>query len=144
MGSPGCILVRVTLFPVSFSFYTMFVLHRHTSDLLSQAQYHVSRARKVDEEEQQVRRKQEEEKEALRKKREEEEVRPLFIPPSWIPSTVFQWQNSLIYGGISVQSQWMSRWNIFIHSCAIWTRTGIDLTGFKTEMSPNNSSNTFS
>ncbi|CAH3158758.1 unnamed protein product [Porites lobata] len=46
---------------------------RHTSDLLSQAQYHVSRARKVDEEEQQVRRKQEEEKEALRKKREEEE-----------------------------------------------------------------------
>ena len=60
----------------------MFVLHRHTSDLLSQAQYHVSRARKVDEEEQQVRRKQEEEKEALRKKREEEEVRPLFIPPS--------------------------------------------------------------
>ena len=62
----------------------MFVLHRHTSDLLSQAQYHVSRARKVDEEEQQVRRKQEEEKEALRKKREEEEVRPLFIPPSSI------------------------------------------------------------
>ena len=42
----------------------------------------MSRARKVDEEEQQVRRKQEEEKEALRKKREEEEVRPLFISPS--------------------------------------------------------------
>ena len=72
------------MFPLSFSFYTVFVLHRHTSDLLSQAQYHVSRARKVDEEEQQVRRKQEEEKEALRKKREEEEVRPLFIPPSSI------------------------------------------------------------
>lgn len=49
-------------------------LHRHTSDLLSQAQYHVSRARKVDEEEQAVRRKQEEEKEALRRKKEEEEV----------------------------------------------------------------------
>jgi len=46
---------------------------RHTSDLLSQAQYHVARARKVDEEEQEVRRKQEAEKEALRKKREEEE-----------------------------------------------------------------------
>ena len=77
-------MVRVASFPLSFSFYTVFVLHRHTSDLLSQAQYHVSRARKVDEEEQQVRRKQEEEKEALRKKREEEEVRPLFIPPSSI------------------------------------------------------------
>ena len=50
-------------------------IHRHTSDLLSQAQYHVARARKVDEEEQEVRRKQEAEKEALRKKREEEEVR---------------------------------------------------------------------
>ena len=50
-------------------------VHRHTSDLLSQAQYHVARARKVDEEEQEVRRKQEAEKEALRKKREEEEVR---------------------------------------------------------------------
>ena len=50
-------------------------MHRHTSDLLSQAQYHVQRARKVDEEEQAVRRKQEEEKEALRKKKEEEEVR---------------------------------------------------------------------
>lgn len=42
----------------------------------------MSRARKVDEEEQQVRRKQEEEKEALRKKREEEEVSPyLFLLP---------------------------------------------------------------
>lgn len=48
--------------------------YRHTGDLLSQAQYHVSRARKVDEEEQAVRQKQEEEKEALRKKKEEEEV----------------------------------------------------------------------
>lgn len=46
---------------------------RHTGDLLSQAQYHVSRARKVDEEEQAVRQKQEEEKEALRRKKEEEE-----------------------------------------------------------------------
>ena len=35
----------------------------------------MARARKVDEEEQEVRRKQEEEKEALRKKKEEEEVR---------------------------------------------------------------------
>ena len=55
----------------------MVFLHRHTSDLLSQAQYHVSRARKVDEEEQEVRRKQEEEKEALRRKKEEEEVRSI-------------------------------------------------------------------
>nr|XP_058951726.1 RNA polymerase-associated protein CTR9 homolog isoform X1 [Pocillopora verrucosa] len=46
---------------------------RHTSDLLSQAQYHVARARKVDEEEQETRRRQEEEKEMLRKKKEEEE-----------------------------------------------------------------------
>ena len=35
----------------------------------------MARARKVDEEEQEVRRKQEEEKEALRKKKDEEEVR---------------------------------------------------------------------
>ncbi|EDO34243.1 predicted protein, partial [Nematostella vectensis] len=46
---------------------------RHTSDLLSQAQYHVSRARKLDEQEQELRRKQEAEKEALRRSKEEEE-----------------------------------------------------------------------
>lgn len=54
-------------------------MHRHTSDLLSQAQYHVARARKVDEEEQEVRRKQEAEKEALRKKKEEEEVKSMEV-----------------------------------------------------------------
>jgi hypothetical protein len=48
---------------------------RQCQDLLSQAQYHVTRARKVDEQEQEMRRKQEEEKELLRKKKEEEEVR---------------------------------------------------------------------
>ena len=48
---------------------------RHSSDLLSQAQYHVARSRKIDEEEQALRRKAEEEKDALRKRREEEEVR---------------------------------------------------------------------
>ena len=61
-------------------------MHRHTSDLLSQAQYHVARARKVDEEEQEVRRKQEAEKEALRKKKEEEEVRS-----TWYFSLQFQY-----------------------------------------------------
>ena len=43
--------------------------------MLSQAQYHVARARKLDETEQEIRRKQEEEKEALRRKKEEKEVR---------------------------------------------------------------------
>ena len=42
-------------------------------DLLSQAQYHVARARRLDEEEQEIRRKQEEEREALRRKAEEEQ-----------------------------------------------------------------------
>lgn len=44
---------------------------RHTSDLLSQAQYHVARARKLDEEERELRRRQEEEKQAIRRTREE-------------------------------------------------------------------------
>ncbi|KAK3734151.1 hypothetical protein QZH41_017122 [Actinostola sp. cb2023] len=44
---------------------------RHTSDLLSQAQHHVGRARKLDEEDRELRRKQEEEKEAIRRTREE-------------------------------------------------------------------------
>ncbi|KAJ9588645.1 hypothetical protein L9F63_018058, partial [Diploptera punctata] len=42
-------------------------------DLLSQAQYHVARARRVDEEERQLRRKQEEEREAFRMKQKEEQ-----------------------------------------------------------------------
>ncbi|CAB3985096.1 RNA polymerase-associated CTR9 homolog [Paramuricea clavata] len=46
---------------------------RQCQDLLSQAQYHVTRARKIDEQEQEMRRKQEEEKESIRKKKEEEE-----------------------------------------------------------------------
>jgi len=41
---------------------------RQCQDLLSQAQYHVVRARRMDEEEQEIRRKQEEEREALRQK----------------------------------------------------------------------------
>ena len=52
---------------------------RQCQDLLSQAQYHVSRARKVDEQEQEMRRKQEQEKELLRKKKEEEEVMGLIV-----------------------------------------------------------------
>lgn len=47
---------------------------RQCQDLLSQAQYHVARARKVDEEEKQLRRKQEEEREAFRLKQVEEQV----------------------------------------------------------------------
>lgn len=52
---------------------------RQCQDLLSQAQYHVTRARKIDEQEQEMRRKQEEEKELLRKQKEEEEVRSMFM-----------------------------------------------------------------
>jgi RNA polymerase-associated protein CTR9 len=49
---------------------------RSCSDLLSQAQYHVARARKIDEQEREVRRRQEEEREALRAKQQaEQEVR---------------------------------------------------------------------
>uniref|UniRef100_A0A2R5LJB8 Putative rna polymerase-associated protein ctr9 n=1 Tax=Ornithodoros turicata TaxID=34597 RepID=A0A2R5LJB8_9ACAR len=46
---------------------------RQCQDLLSQAQYHVARARRMDEEEREVRRKQEEEREALRRKISEEQ-----------------------------------------------------------------------
>ncbi|KAM9373083.1 RNA polymerase-associated protein CTR9 homolog isoform 2-T2 [Phaethornis superciliosus] len=51
--------------------------HRQCSDLLSQAQYHVARARKQDEEERELRAKQEQEKELLRQKllKEQEEKR---------------------------------------------------------------------
>ena len=41
---------------------------RQCSDLLNQAQYHLARARKIDEQEQKMRKKQEEEREALRQK----------------------------------------------------------------------------
>jgi RNA polymerase-associated protein CTR9 len=44
-------------------------------DLLSQAQYHVARARHIDEQEKQMRQKQEEERSAFKKKQEEERVR---------------------------------------------------------------------
>ncbi|XP_067654573.1 RNA polymerase-associated protein CTR9 homolog isoform X2 [Haliotis asinina] len=46
---------------------------RQCSDLLSQAQYHVARARKIDEEERDLRKKQEEEREALRLRQRQEE-----------------------------------------------------------------------
>ena len=54
---------------------------RQCQDLLSQAQYHVTRARKIDEQQQEMRRKQEEEKELLRKMKEEEEVRRRRVLP---------------------------------------------------------------
>lgn len=47
---------------------------RKCQDLLSQAQYHVARARRVDEEERALRRKQEEEREAFRLRQMEEKV----------------------------------------------------------------------
>lgn len=58
--------------------------YRQCSDLLSQAQYHVARARKQDEEERELRAKQEQEKELLRQKLLKEQV--LFC---CIPYTVF-------------------------------------------------------
>jgi hypothetical protein len=53
---------------------------RQCQDLLSQAQYHVARARRVDEEERQLRRKQEEEREAFRLKQMEEQVQCSSLP----------------------------------------------------------------
>ena len=47
---------------------------RQCLDLLSQAQYHVARARKIDEEERALRKKQEEEREAIKRKQQEQEV----------------------------------------------------------------------
>lgn len=47
---------------------------RQCSDLLSQAQYHVARARKIDEEEQELRKHRQEEREALRQKYNEEKA----------------------------------------------------------------------
>ena len=44
------------------------------ADLLSQAQYHVTNARKIDEQEREQRRRQEEEREALRQKHLQEQV----------------------------------------------------------------------
>ena len=50
---------------------------RQCGDLLSQAQYHVARARKIDEQERELRRKQEEEREAIRQKQLQEQVSTL-------------------------------------------------------------------
>lgn len=47
---------------------------RQCQDLLSQAQYHVARARRLDEEEKLLRRKQEEERESFRLKQLQEQV----------------------------------------------------------------------
>lgn len=48
---------------------------RQCQDLLSQAQYHVARAKRVDEEERQLRRKQEDERTAFKMRQLEEMVR---------------------------------------------------------------------
>lgn len=47
---------------------------RQCSDLLSQAQYHVERARKIDEAEREMRKRHEEEREAIRQKQKAEQV----------------------------------------------------------------------
>lgn len=47
---------------------------RQCLDLLSQAQYHVARARKIDEEDRALRKKQEGEREAIRRKQQEQQV----------------------------------------------------------------------
>merc|ERR1711962_418945 len=52
---------------------------RHCSDLLSQAQYHVQRARRIDEEEKEARKKHETERESLRMKIEEEERQKVIL-----------------------------------------------------------------
>uniref|UniRef100_A0A8C0AW61 RNA polymerase-associated protein CTR9 homolog n=1 Tax=Buteo japonicus TaxID=224669 RepID=A0A8C0AW61_9AVES len=57
---------------------------RQCSDLLSQAQYHVARARKQDEEERELRAKQEQEKELLRQKLLKEQVFTVALPKSII------------------------------------------------------------
>ena len=54
--------------------WVVVVVCRQCSDLLSQAQYHVARARKIDEQEKELRRKQEEEREALKQKQQQEQV----------------------------------------------------------------------
>ena len=51
-----------------------YAFFRQCSDLLSQAQYHVARARKIDEEEQELRKHREKEQEALRQKFEEDKL----------------------------------------------------------------------
>ena len=48
---------------------------RHCGDLLSQAQYHVARARSLAEEEKRMRKKQEEEREAFRQKQRQEQMK---------------------------------------------------------------------
>lgn len=47
----------------------------HCRDILIQAQYHVTRARRIDEEEKAMKRKQEEERVAFKKRQEEERLR---------------------------------------------------------------------
>lgn len=52
---------------------------RQCSDLLSQAQYHVARARKQDEEEKELRAKQEQERDMLRQQLLKEQVPPCVL-----------------------------------------------------------------
>ena len=65
----------MSLLIVMYHVKAVFIFYvRRCADLLSQAQYHVQRARKIDEEEREVRKRQEEEREALKRKKDEELV----------------------------------------------------------------------
>ena len=67
-------LLSVILIYLFFYVFTYLRILRRCSDLLSQAQYHVQRARRIDEKEKEIRKKQDEQRELIRKKNEEEEV----------------------------------------------------------------------
>lgn len=54
--------------------HSYLLYYRQCSDLLSQAQYHVARARKIDEAERELRKRQEEDREAIRQKHREDQV----------------------------------------------------------------------
>jgi len=64
----------VVVFVCHLPLFENIACYRQCSDLLSQAQYHVARARKQDEEERELRAKQEQEKELLRQKLLKEQV----------------------------------------------------------------------
>lgn len=63
----------IPMFPI-FTILGVLFLCRQCSDLLSQAQYHVARARKIDEAEKEIRKRQEEEMEAIKQKHLSEQV----------------------------------------------------------------------
>lgn len=59
------------LFCKIFQIVSYFLAYRQCHDLLSQAQYHVARARQIDEQEREVRKQQEQAREALHQKQQQ-------------------------------------------------------------------------